>query len=81
MTAPSLPPGWSVELQGLSSTVVFRGPGRRAVTWTDGKWFVGNDKIQHPVPGIPTALTMAEARSAGSEFISAAECTETKGAQ
>lgn len=57
-----------MERLGLSSTVMFTGPGKRfQLTWCDGKWSV-TEKC-YPAPGVPHAASMDEAVKVGTEWI------------
>ncbi len=66
-----LPKGWTVELQGLAASVIFRGPHGSQLLWTDGEWFVTSGRHAMPAPGVPMARTMREARAVGSAFLMA----------
>lgn len=73
MSAPALPPGWSVELQGLTACVVFRHTDGRSLVWVDAAWYVCRGQVAMPALGVPAASTMAAARVAGAEFVARAD--------
>ena len=62
------PKGWSIELQGLTESVLFRND-RFELLWSDGRWYRQVGTIAVPAPGVGQARTMAEARRAGCEFL------------
>lgn len=72
MNATTLPKGWSVELQGLSASVLFT-KDRHQIMWCDGRWqmIVTNERGTHVMEarGIPQASTMKEARRVGTEWL------------
>lgn len=72
-TAPKTPAGWSVELQGLSESVVFTN-GSRTLIWCDGQWLrqvrtQDGRTLVAPAPGVRAATSMKDARRAGCEFL------------
>ena len=64
-----LPAGWSVEMQGLSSTVSFEHTDGMRLLWCDGVWQSGTARVMATAPGVPSVATMADARRIGTEFI------------
>lgn len=67
----SLPQGWTVELQGLSESVVFTSPAGSFLLWSPEGWMRGHGTTATPAPGLPQATSMKEARRIGTDFLAA----------
>lgn len=75
MSAASLPTGWSVELGGLTDTVMFTSPSKTfRLLWADGAWYksgrVGDGRwMSAPATGIAVATSRTQARAIGTKFV------------
>jgi hypothetical protein len=64
-----LPKGWRGEVMGLSESVQFTSPGGMSLVWCDGTWTMGRGSVHMSARGVPSARTMAEARTVGTAWI------------